>query len=224
MKFDLIYIVTNSVMMLLSDLFVSSRCFRHRLGCDRKDIIQLKENLSVKTCHYLEVKEKVCVLTKVLEDIREKYHINEINIKNYESSSKLVKDLCDLQLAYKRKKGCGVGFNQVPPPYNNNYTYLPVTEEELMNEDMMTYGLKTDKSSINTRPVEKWASPPINFVSTSTIDPNASSSFADEVFEVKFGDVLGDEPDSNSDFSKSSFCIFLSIHWKFLIDNKVCLL
>ncbi|KAJ0844993.1 hypothetical protein HanRHA438_Chr15g0708581 [Helianthus annuus] len=23
-------------MMLLSDLFVSSRCFRHRLGCDRK--------------------------------------------------------------------------------------------------------------------------------------------------------------------------------------------
>ncbi|KAM0003268.1 hypothetical protein Hdeb2414_s0290g00858691 [Helianthus debilis subsp. tardiflorus] len=35
MKFDLIYIVTNSVMMLLSDLFVSSRCFRHRLGCDK---------------------------------------------------------------------------------------------------------------------------------------------------------------------------------------------
>ncbi|KAJ0829796.1 hypothetical protein HanPSC8_Chr15g0647851 [Helianthus annuus] len=35
MKFDLIYIVTISVMMLLSDLFVSSRCFRHRLGCDR---------------------------------------------------------------------------------------------------------------------------------------------------------------------------------------------
>ncbi|MFS7928351.1 hypothetical protein Hanom_Chr04g00319741 [Helianthus anomalus] len=34
MKFDLIYIVTVSVMMLLSDLFVSSRCFRHRLGCD----------------------------------------------------------------------------------------------------------------------------------------------------------------------------------------------
>ncbi|MFS7903703.1 hypothetical protein Hanom_Chr01g00027141 [Helianthus anomalus] len=34
MKFDLNYIVTISVMMLLSDLFVSSRCFRHRLGCD----------------------------------------------------------------------------------------------------------------------------------------------------------------------------------------------
>ncbi|MFS7957357.1 hypothetical protein Hanom_Chr07g00665441 [Helianthus anomalus] len=36
MKFDLIYIVTISVMMLLSDLFISSRCFRHRLGCDIK--------------------------------------------------------------------------------------------------------------------------------------------------------------------------------------------
>ncbi|MFS7997580.1 hypothetical protein Hanom_Chr12g01143401 [Helianthus anomalus] len=34
MKFALIYIVKVSVMMLLSDLFVSSRCFRHRLGCD----------------------------------------------------------------------------------------------------------------------------------------------------------------------------------------------
>ncbi|MFS7938261.1 hypothetical protein Hanom_Chr05g00437331 [Helianthus anomalus] len=47
------------------------------------------------------------VLVKKLEDIKEKYQINEINIKNYESSSKLVKDLCDLQLEYKKRKGCG---------------------------------------------------------------------------------------------------------------------
>ncbi|MFS8001280.1 hypothetical protein Hanom_Chr13g01188471 [Helianthus anomalus] len=32
MKFN--YIVTFSVMMSLNSLYVSSRCFRHRLGCD----------------------------------------------------------------------------------------------------------------------------------------------------------------------------------------------
>ncbi|MFS8022601.1 hypothetical protein Hanom_Chr16g01441441 [Helianthus anomalus] len=35
MKFEFeLNIVTNSVMMLLNNLLVSSRCFRHRLGCD----------------------------------------------------------------------------------------------------------------------------------------------------------------------------------------------
>ncbi|MFS7917094.1 hypothetical protein Hanom_Chr03g00185001 [Helianthus anomalus] len=172
-------------------------------GCRERDIIKLKDDLSVKTCHFLEVQEKVCILTKELEDIREKYHLNEINIKKYESSSKLVQDLCDLQIAYKRKKGCELGFNQAHPPYNDNYTYLPVTEEALMNEDKMTYGSKTDKSSTNSKHVEKRAIPQINFVSKGTIDPNASSSRADEVNEVKFGDIHGDEPDSNSDFLKN---------------------
>ncbi|KAF5773789.1 hypothetical protein HanXRQr2_Chr13g0592621 [Helianthus annuus] len=45
MKFDLIYIVTNSVMMLLSDLFVSSRCFRHRLGCDNHLLLKCRRLL-----------------------------------------------------------------------------------------------------------------------------------------------------------------------------------
>ncbi|MFS7904829.1 hypothetical protein Hanom_Chr01g00040641 [Helianthus anomalus] len=107
----------------------NERLFKEKIKPQRKDISKLKDDLSVKTGQYLEVKEKVCILTKELEDIREKINFNEINIKKYESSSKLVNDLCDLLLAYKRKKGCGLGFNQVPPPYNDNYTYLPVTEE-----------------------------------------------------------------------------------------------
>ncbi|MFS7935433.1 hypothetical protein Hanom_Chr05g00403361 [Helianthus anomalus] len=204
----------NDIKRKIFYLTKNEKFFKEKIKAQRKDIIQLKDDVSVKTAHYLEVKEKICVLTKELEEIKEKYQINEINIKNYESSSKLVKDLCDLQLAYKRKKGCGLGFNQVPPPYNNNYTYLPVTEEELMNEDKMTYGPKTDKSSINSRPVDKRVIPSINSVSKGTIDPNASSSCADEVTEVKCEDILGNEPDLTSDFSKNSInetesgCVF----------------
>ncbi|KAF5805503.1 putative transcription factor interactor and regulator CCHC(Zn) family [Helianthus annuus] len=70
-----------------------------------------------------------------------------------------------------------------------------MTEEELMNEDKMAYGPKTDKSSINSRPVDKRATPSVNFVSKGTFDPNASSSPADE---VKVEGVVGDEQASYS--------------------------
>ncbi|KAJ0957590.1 putative transcription factor interactor and regulator CCHC(Zn) family [Helianthus annuus] len=78
-----------------------------------------------------------------------------------------------------------------------------MTEEELMNEDKMAYGPKTDKSSINSRPVDKRATPSVNFVSKGTFDPNASSSPADEVVEVKVENVVGDEQASDSDSSEN---------------------
>ncbi|MFS7985768.1 hypothetical protein Hanom_Chr11g01002491 [Helianthus anomalus] len=92
------------------------------------------------------VKEKLCEVTKELEDVRDKYQINQLNIKKFDSSSKLVKNLCDQQLAYKEKKGQGLGYNQTPPPFNENYTYLPMTEEEMLNESKMTYGSNYSKS------------------------------------------------------------------------------
>ncbi|KAJ0585253.1 putative transcription factor interactor and regulator CCHC(Zn) family [Helianthus annuus] len=70
-----------------------------------------------------------------------------------------------------------------------------MTEEELMNEDKMTYGPKTDKSSINSRPVDKGATPSVNLVSKGTFDPNASSSLADE---VKVEGVVENEQASSS--------------------------
>ncbi|KAJ0540898.1 hypothetical protein HanLR1_Chr09g0301851 [Helianthus annuus] len=181
----------------------NEKLYKDKIEAQRKDIIKLKDDVSVKTAHFLEAQEKVCMLITELEDIRERYQINELNIKKYESSSKLVKNLCDQQLAYKKKKGCGLGFNQVPPPYNDNYTYLPMTEEELMNEDKMAYGPKTDKSSINSRPVDKRATPPINFVAKGTIDPNASSTCADEVVEVTAEKGAWEEQASESNASEN---------------------
>ncbi|XP_022040372.1 uncharacterized protein LOC110942917 [Helianthus annuus] len=66
-----------------------------------------------------------------------------------------------------------------------------MTEEEMMNESKMTYGSKNNKSSVHDRQVEKQKSTPLNFVPKGTIDPNVSSSCADDSFEVKCGDVHG---------------------------------
>ncbi|KAJ0606571.1 hypothetical protein HanHA89_Chr03g0086641 [Helianthus annuus] len=183
----------------------NEKLYKDKIEAQRKDIIKLKDDVSVKIAHFLEAQEKVCILTKELEDIRDRYQINELNIKKFDSSSKLVKNLCDQQLAYKKKKGCGLGFNQAPPPYNDNFTYLPMTDEEMMNESKMTYGPKNNKSSFNERPVEKQKSAPINFVSKGSIDPNTSSSCTDKVSEVKCGDVLGSEPVVHSNISENYF-------------------
>ncbi|MFS7974348.1 putative transcription factor interactor and regulator CCHC(Zn) family [Helianthus anomalus] len=173
----------------------NEKLFKEKIEAQRKDIVQLKDDVSVATAQLIIVKEKLCEVTKELENVRDKYQINQFNIKKFDSSSKLVKNLCDQQLAYKENKGRGLGFNQVPPPYNDNYTYLPMTEEELMNENKMAYGPKIDKSSINSRPVDKRATPPINLVAKDTFDPNALSSPADE---VKVEGVVGDEQASSS--------------------------
>ncbi|MFS7930582.1 hypothetical protein Hanom_Chr04g00345961 [Helianthus anomalus] len=154
-------------------------------------------------------------LIKELEDIKLKYQLNEINIKHYDTSNKLVKDICDIQLEYKKKKGASLGYNKVPPPYNENYTYLPKTKEELMNEGKMTYGPKTDKSSISRKFVDNnRPGPSMNFVSKGTVDPNNSFACADEIVDLKCEVSLGGEQAFVSDFSKTSFdktdsdCVF----------------
>ncbi|MFS7988196.1 putative transcription factor interactor and regulator CCHC(Zn) family [Helianthus anomalus] len=154
----------------------NEKLYKEKIEAQRKDIIKLKDDVK-------------------LEDIKDRYQINELNIKKFDSSSKLIKNLFDQQLAYKKKKGCGLGYNQDPPPYNDNYTYLPMNEQELMNEDKMAYDPKTDKSSINSRPVDKRATPSINFVSKGIFDSNALSSPA---YEVKVEGVVGVEQASNS--------------------------
>ncbi|MFS7947181.1 putative transcription factor interactor and regulator CCHC(Zn) family [Helianthus anomalus] len=77
---------------------------------------------------------------------------------------------------------------------------MPFTEEELINEGKMTYGPKTDKSSINNKFVDnKRPAPSMNFVSKCTVDPNSSFACADEIDDSKCEDSLGDEQASESD-------------------------
>ncbi|KAJ0468983.1 putative transcription factor interactor and regulator CCHC(Zn) family [Helianthus annuus] len=204
----------------------NEKLFKEKIEAQRKDIVQLKDDVSVATAQLIIVKEKLCEVTKELENVRDKYQINELNIKKFDSSSKLVKNLCDQQLAYSKKKGSGLGYNQTPPPYNNNYTYLPMTEEEMLNESKMTYGPKNNKpsvnvegpknskSSINVIFAEEQVTPETCFVSKGTFDPNSSSSCADKVPEVIWGDLFGSEQVLDTDSSKTSFdntnsgCVF----------------
>ncbi|MFS7918818.1 hypothetical protein Hanom_Chr03g00205601 [Helianthus anomalus] len=142
-------------------------------------------------------KEIMNDLIKELEEIKLRYQLNEINIKKYDTSSKLVKDICDIQSEYKKKKRAGLGYNKVPPPYNHNYTYMPYYMEEMVNEDTMTYGPKTDKS------VNECETSKMNFVSKGTFDPNNSFACADEVVDLKCEDSLGE--------NKILFLIFLKL-------------
>ncbi|MFS7911272.1 hypothetical protein Hanom_Chr02g00116171 [Helianthus anomalus] len=184
----------------------NEKLYKEKIEAQRKDIIQLKEDLSAKNCNFLYALATISDLTKELEDLKVKYQVNEINIKKFDTSSNLVKNICDIQLEYKEKKGAGLGYTKTPPPYNHNYTYMPFTEEELINEGKMTYGPKTYKSSINSKFVDnKRPAPSMNFVSKGTVDPNSSFACADEIEDSKCEDTLGGEQALNYDLPKNCF-------------------
>ncbi|KAJ0884265.1 putative transcription factor interactor and regulator CCHC(Zn) family [Helianthus annuus] len=182
----------------------NEKLYKEKIEAQRKDIVQLKEDLSAKNCNFLDALATISDLTKELEDLKVKYQINEINIKKFDTSSNLVKNICDIQLEYKEKKGAGLGYTKTPPPYNHNYTYMPFMEEELLNESKMTYGPKTDKSSINSKSVDKQPGHSMNFVSKGNVDPNQSFTCTEKV-ELKCEDTLGGEQVLDSDSQKPCF-------------------
>ncbi|MFS7904720.1 hypothetical protein Hanom_Chr01g00039361 [Helianthus anomalus] len=71
--------------------------------------------------------------------------------------------------------------------------------EEFINEDVMTYGPKTDESSISSKSIEsKRPTPSTNFVSKGMFDPYNSFACADKVVDSKCGpNVLGKTDDGS---------------------------
>ncbi|MFS7967208.1 hypothetical protein Hanom_Chr09g00783091 [Helianthus anomalus] len=49
-----------------------------------------------------------------------------------------------MQLAYKENKGKGLRYTQVLPPYNHNYSRLPITKKEMENYNKMMYNKPSD--------------------------------------------------------------------------------
>ncbi|MFS7979182.1 hypothetical protein Hanom_Chr10g00924411 [Helianthus anomalus] len=98
---------------------------------------------------------------------------------------------------------------------------MPYSTEELINEDTMTFGPKTSKSSINSRSVNESGTYKMNFVSKGTFDPNSSFACADEIVDLKCEDSLGEEQAFVSDYSKTSFdktdsgCVFGQVYFFF---------
>ncbi|MFS8008305.1 hypothetical protein Hanom_Chr14g01271151 [Helianthus anomalus] len=86
----------------------------------------------------------------------------------FDTSSDTVRNLCNVQLAFKENKGKGLGYTRVSPPYNHNYSRLPTTEQEIENYDKMIYGKPSDyvpwepSKSKNGQPTD--FKKPVNFV------------------------------------------------------------
>ncbi|MFS7967199.1 hypothetical protein Hanom_Chr09g00783001 [Helianthus anomalus] len=70
----------------------------------------------------------------------------------------------------------------------------------------MTYGPKTDNSSVNNGFVgNKQSAPSVNFVSKGNADPNKSFTCVEEKVDLKCEDNLGGEQALNSDLPKNCF-------------------
>ncbi|KAJ0767171.1 putative nuclear polyadenylated RNA-binding protein Nab2/ZC3H14 [Helianthus annuus] len=144
----------NSAMTQCIGLRQRNKLLTEKVEAQKKDIAQL--HLDLNQQHSWVHDYKTILNAKILEcdSVRAElelltgnYQQNELNMKKFDASSKVVQDMCDVQLAYKKNKGKGLGYNQVTPPYNQNYTRMSDTEEDLENEQHMVYGKPSDYTS-----------------------------------------------------------------------------
>ncbi|KAJ0575910.1 putative nuclear polyadenylated RNA-binding protein Nab2/ZC3H14 [Helianthus annuus] len=179
----------NSVMAKYIGLRENNKILYEKIDALKKDIAQLHRDVNQQQCwvhdykHRLTVKTLECDSVKgELELLTGKYKQSELNIKKFDTSSDTVRNLCDVQLAYKENKGKGLGYKQVPPPYNHNYSRMPTTEQEQENYDTMIYGKPSDYvpwepfKPKNARPAD--FQKPMNFVKNK--DKNCSNESAGE--------------------------------------------
>ncbi|XP_022004044.1 uncharacterized protein LOC110901531 [Helianthus annuus] len=160
----------NRVMEKYIGLRENNKILYEKIDALKKDIAQLHRDVNQQQCW------------GELELLTGKYKQNELNIKKFDTSSDTVRNLCDVQLAYKENTGKGLGYKQVPPPYNHNYSRMPTTEQEQENYDIMIYGKPSDYvpwepfKPKNARPAD--FQKPMNFVKNA--DQNCSNESAGE--------------------------------------------
>ncbi|MFS7890064.1 hypothetical protein Hanom_Chr00s000006g01614371 [Helianthus anomalus] len=125
----------NRVITQCINLRYRNKLLTEKVEAEKKDIAQLHFDVNQQQCWVYDYKTRLNEKTLECDSVRAelelltgKYQQNEINMKKVDTSSKIVQDVCDVQLAYKKNKGKGLGYNQVAPPYNHNYTRMPDTE------------------------------------------------------------------------------------------------
>ncbi|MFS8007832.1 putative transcription factor interactor and regulator CCHC(Zn) family [Helianthus anomalus] len=101
----------------------------------KKDITHLHLDVNQQKCwihdykHRLNIKTLECDFVRAeLELLIGKYKLIELNIKRFDTSKDTFRNMCNVQLGFKENKGKGLGYNQVPPPYNHSYSRMPTTE------------------------------------------------------------------------------------------------
>ncbi|MFS7970983.1 putative transcription factor interactor and regulator CCHC(Zn) family [Helianthus anomalus] len=164
----------NSAMAKCIILRENHKSLNEKIDSLKKDIAQ----------HHLEVNQQKCCdsMRVELELLTGKYKQNELNIKKIDTSSDTVRDLCNVQLAFKDNKGKDLGYKQVPPPYNHSYSRMPTTEQEKENYNKMIYGKPSDYVPLeplkpkNAKPT--YFQKPMNFVKNE--DKNCTNESAGE--------------------------------------------
>ncbi|KAI3717422.1 hypothetical protein L1987_69024 [Smallanthus sonchifolius] len=157
----------------------------------KKDISLLKYQLSQKCCVYTDAKEEIKRLTAELKHAKSIFAEAKFKVEFFGQSSKVV-DMLETQLHKPGNGNKGLGYNNVPHPFNGNCITVPPSVEEQVREFFMfTPG------------------------STSCIDESKSSSSASNVKCVNNCDastscaekVETEECDSENDESEEScFC------------------
>ena len=112
-----------------------------KLEATVKDYRKLQEVFSSKCQYFDDNLKKLNEVTAELEELKAKFGNANFNFKKYDVSSKVVESMIEKQLKWQGKRGQGVGYESVPPPFNDNYTATSITKEEEEREKHLQYGM-----------------------------------------------------------------------------------
>ena len=95
---------------------------KEKVEAQAKDLTRIKEEYSQKCVHYRFAKEEIAKLTAELDTLKAKFEKADFNFKKFDVSSNVVETMIEKQLQFQFKKRVGLGYNSVPPPFNDHYT------------------------------------------------------------------------------------------------------
>ena len=100
----------------------SKKPLKEKLEAQTKDYHRIQEEYSVKCCHYKDAKNKIEKLTAELDALKAKFQGANFNFKKIDVSSEKVETMIENHIKFKDQTTEGLGYNNVPPPFNENYT------------------------------------------------------------------------------------------------------
>ena len=75
-----------------------------------------------------------------IESLKGKFETAKLDVRKYDFSSEVVANMIDHCMQFQKNQSKGLGYNQVPPPFNHSYQHKPLSKEEIANEPFMVYG------------------------------------------------------------------------------------
>lgn len=141
---------------------------KEKLEAQTKDLKRIKEEYSIKCEHYHYAQEKIANLTAELDALKNKFENADFNFKKFAVSSEKLESMIEKQIKWQGKKNVGLGYNNVPPPFNDNYTPTPLTKEEIDREEHLQYGKSTVTESVSSE-------------ANQVNDTNVCASYADDL-------------------------------------------